>query len=442
MTEIFQLINLHYCSMTTRPHPKQLATGTPEDGYTVQYSSGDSIWIPTTNSVFGRTGDVVATTDDYSASQIDNDSSVSGAQVSDALEYLDGYIKNVSLLTVSGDLSGNLPNPLVTDLSISSEEQGSVLYFDGSNWVQLPPGTDGYILTTHGNNPPTWEESSGGPGGSASIVVMTTPGTTSVEIPESAKILRITCGGAGGGGTSGSRGADYATGGNGGGGGGYTLVTVSVEELLLLGSSISCTVGAGGNGGAAVTSDDTSENYGDPGGDGYVEINGTIIAWAQGGQGGPLTGNAIGDLLGQQGADSTGADNGIAPYTSYTGPFDGIIYPIHRASGGGSGGGVLSDTSYNGGSGGFSQQVGQTSGAAGGTAPGGAGTSGGTAITTGSYGGRGGGGGASNYAGVGGAGGHGQSPGGGGGGGAGSINGYNSGAGGDGGDGLIVLEWI
>lgn len=175
--------------MTTRPHPKQLATGTPEDGYTVQYSSGDSIWIPTTNSVFGRTGDVVAATDDYSSSQIDNDSTCTGEQVSDALEYLDGYVASVaddvagiSTMAVSGDLSGNMPNPTVTDLTITSEEEGSVLYFDGYNWVQLPPGTDGYILTTHGNNPPTWEESSGGASSGTPFTVTTVTEGVSVEL--------------------------------------------------------------------------------------------------------------------------------------------------------------------------------------------------------------------------------------------------------------------
>jgi len=135
--------------MTTRPNPKQLATGTPEDGYSIQYSAGDSIWISSVNSVFGRTGDITSDTNDYSASQINNDSTVTGEQVSDALEYLDGYVASVaddvtavSTMTVNGDLSGTLPNPTVTDLTIASEEQGSVLYFNGSNWVQLPPGED------------------------------------------------------------------------------------------------------------------------------------------------------------------------------------------------------------------------------------------------------------------------------------------------------------
>jgi hypothetical protein len=70
--------------------------------------------------------------------------------------YIDGYVE-----TLGGDLSGSLPNPEVTDLTITNEEQGSVLYFDGANWVQLPPSADGYVLTTHGiGTNPTWEESS------------------------------------------------------------------------------------------------------------------------------------------------------------------------------------------------------------------------------------------------------------------------------------------
>jgi len=65
--------------------------------------------------------------------------------------------------TVGGDLSGTLPNPTVTDLTITNEEQGSVLYFDGSNWVQLPPGDDGYALLTRGTGAdPEWGEVAAG----------------------------------------------------------------------------------------------------------------------------------------------------------------------------------------------------------------------------------------------------------------------------------------
>jgi len=44
------------------------------------------------DSVFGRTGDVVAASGDYDASQIDNDSGVAGAFVDDALDNLDSAI--------------------------------------------------------------------------------------------------------------------------------------------------------------------------------------------------------------------------------------------------------------------------------------------------------------------------------------------------------------
>jgi len=45
----------------------------------------------------------------------------------------------------------------VTGLAITSQVQGSVLYFNGTNWVQLSPGTSGNFLTTQGAGAnPTW----------------------------------------------------------------------------------------------------------------------------------------------------------------------------------------------------------------------------------------------------------------------------------------------
>ena len=55
--------------------------------------------------------------------------------------------------------------PLPSDLNVSGQAQGSVLYFNGTNWVTLNPGTDGYVLTTHSTGAnPTWTLVSGGGG--------------------------------------------------------------------------------------------------------------------------------------------------------------------------------------------------------------------------------------------------------------------------------------
>jgi hypothetical protein len=126
------------------------------DGYNKLEGIEDGAQVNTVDSVFGRTGVVIALSGDYDSDQIDNASTVPGLSVSDALEYFDGYVNDG---VVGGDLSGTLPNPTVTDLTITGEQQGSVLYYNGTNWVQLPPGTDGYVLTTNGIGAnPEWED--------------------------------------------------------------------------------------------------------------------------------------------------------------------------------------------------------------------------------------------------------------------------------------------
>jgi hypothetical protein len=54
---------------------------------------------------------------------------------------------------------GAAPSWEDVDLNIPGALIGSILYYDGFDWTQLPPGEDGYILTTHDiGNAPSWED--------------------------------------------------------------------------------------------------------------------------------------------------------------------------------------------------------------------------------------------------------------------------------------------
>lgn len=77
---------------------------------------------------------------------------------------LDEWFREIdSWKAPGGDLGGTLPNPEVNDLTISGEAQGSILYFNGSNWTQLAPGTSGDVLQTQGAGAnPQWAAAAGG----------------------------------------------------------------------------------------------------------------------------------------------------------------------------------------------------------------------------------------------------------------------------------------
>lgn len=72
-----------------------------------------------------------------------------------------------TFVTIAGDITGPITSATVTDLTIASEVQGSVIYFDGTNWVQLAPGTSGFQLTTQGPAAnPIWAAAGAGAGNS------------------------------------------------------------------------------------------------------------------------------------------------------------------------------------------------------------------------------------------------------------------------------------
>ncbi len=59
---------------------------------------------------------------------------------------------NTDKVETGGDIGGSTTTPTVTDLTITSEATGTIIHFDGSNWVVLPAGTSGYVLTSSGAN--------------------------------------------------------------------------------------------------------------------------------------------------------------------------------------------------------------------------------------------------------------------------------------------------
>lgn len=70
----------------------------------------------------------------------------------------------VASVAVSGDITLAADGEVsVTDLTMTSEAQGNVLYFNGSNWVVLAPGTSGKFLKTQGDSAnPIWDTPSVG----------------------------------------------------------------------------------------------------------------------------------------------------------------------------------------------------------------------------------------------------------------------------------------
>lgn len=57
-------------------------------------------------------------------------------------------------IKLAGDLSGDSNSPEVKDLTIAGEQTGSIIYFNGTNWVQLSPGTSSQVLKS--GSSPAW----------------------------------------------------------------------------------------------------------------------------------------------------------------------------------------------------------------------------------------------------------------------------------------------
>lgn len=126
--------------------------------------------VNTVTSVFSRTGSVAAAASDYDASQVDNDSSVSGAFVKEALETLDAAISAVS----SGysrrsavidyvDCTAAPPTEVTGDRYIldftvgtvhanwDGASKGDIVQFNGATWDAVSP-EEGWVAYVDDQN--------------------------------------------------------------------------------------------------------------------------------------------------------------------------------------------------------------------------------------------------------------------------------------------------
>jgi hypothetical protein len=79
--------------------------------------------------------------------------------LTDANVYVGSALNVATAVAISGDVTlANDGGTTVTDLTITSEAQGDILYFNGTNWVRLAAGTSGKFLKTQGaGSNPTWD---------------------------------------------------------------------------------------------------------------------------------------------------------------------------------------------------------------------------------------------------------------------------------------------
>lgn len=269
--------------------------------------------------------------------------------------------------------------------------------------------------------------------------------------PPGATFVYVEVIGGGGGGASGcvTGSGSHATGGAGGTGGGYADLFI---PAVVLGNTVTVTVGSGGTGGAAVSTNDTINNAG---GDGGMTSFGTFLHTNQAGNGAYQASSATAGSSSRPAYTDNNPNQQFAwggTGTAYSGTYDG--QPSTRGgAGGGGGNGVNSNNtvlSTEAGSGNHGITVGLSTfvhmnavSQTGGAPPQNQGTSGNVNGGDGvGPGGSGGGGFTATASSDGGNGGNGVVPGGAGGGGSGVRNGNTSGAGGNGASGRVrVYTW-
>lgn len=148
---------------------KLKAVNTPTDEYCLTYEStvGDFEWQVCGSGGSGITIDTTTITGGTSGRILYNNAGTVGE-----LATLSSFEADLESFLDLPELQGTLTSSQFADNTISGaritltgEEQGSLMFHNGTDWINLDPDTNGKVLTTHGIGAnPTWETASGGTG--------------------------------------------------------------------------------------------------------------------------------------------------------------------------------------------------------------------------------------------------------------------------------------
>lgn len=116
------------------------------NGQVIVYSSSAGAWVPGSAVASGLTSAHIFV---GNGSNVATDVALSG----------DATLANTGALTIANNAitTAKITNNAVdgTKIALSSQVTGSIMYYNGTDWIQLAPGSDGQVLTLAGGVP-TW----------------------------------------------------------------------------------------------------------------------------------------------------------------------------------------------------------------------------------------------------------------------------------------------
>jgi len=212
-----------------------------------------------------------------------------------------------------------------TDIDLGSSANGGLMYYNGTDWVNLAAGTAGQVLQTNGSAAPTWVNN----GALSKIVVYNTGSGSYVPTAGTTAILvKIVGGGGAGGAANWYNCAGNNMMGSGGGAGGYCeglITTLAASYNYAVGAAgVTNTVclSTGGSGGNT-----TFGSFIANGGAGGTQFRGDTGRLIAGGAGGTASGGSV---------NATGSNGGAATSDAISTTVSTVVYRLSLSGSGGS----------------------------------------------------------------------------------------------------------